>query len=554
LLFLVVMSAPAPCSAALISVSDKTGLSDLARSFHEAGVMLFATSGSLTALRALGLPVESIELYTGQKEILDGRVKTLHPKIHAGILARRDEPSHMSELEANGIVRFDYVVVNLYPFVQKVAEFSDRATTFTEMREFVDIGGPTMVRAAAKNCKDVVALIDPTDYPLVISHLSATHGGEGTLLSEEARERCAAKVFCAMASYEFSIARYLANDSNSHTTYSEKSPLSGSSLKVIEGGILSLSGPLRYGENPHQKAAVYTESFPQLYAEAPSVKVLQGKELSYNNHLDVDAALKLIRCFNHQRSGCAIMKHLNPCGAAYGSSPLEALEKAKKGDPRSHFGGVIVFNQALTEDVARNIAQDFAEIVIAPGIDKDAQEIFSKSKNLRIVLVPELLLHTSLQRKEMRVVETGVLIQEADIINYQSILNEVNESLVQCGDKDRFHDDIVLAWGICARVSSNAIVLVRDGMLLSVGAGQMSRIDSVELALQKAWRFEHALKGATAASDAFFPFPDGIESLLKAGIGAVIAPGGAKKDAEVVKVAHDNKATLLFASRRHFRH
>ena len=535
--------------AALLSVSDRAGLVEFAHTLADCGCVLLATSGTTKFLAENGVKTVPIEHYTGQKEILDGRVKTLHPKIHAGLLAKRDNPEHMRQLEAEEILPIDVAVVNLYPFIQNLG--SENAQNPAKMVELIDIGGPTMIRAAAKNHKFVLPVIDPADYSAVSVYLRAYTSGalkKESCEGLELRRSLAAKVFTRVAHYNLEIAKYL-----THVHVSEQA---GEVLAQVDaaddfamgasaGLVLAREQQLRYGENPQQKAALYRD----LSSPAAAWEQLHGKDLSYNNLLDFDAALRLIRSLGSEEPCVCIIKHLNPCGAAYGANLCEALQQAKRGDPRSHFGGILAFNQTVSAEVAEAVREDFAEIVLAPDFAPDALAVLKTSKTLRIIRVP--VGAAVKKRYEMRIVEGGVLIQEED-----AHLSRVSEARTVSSRpaQERELRDLEFAWKVCAQVKSNAIVLVKDGVLIGTGAGQMSRIDSVELALSKAHLHGHDTNGAVCASDAFFPFPDSVETLAHAGVTAIVAPAGAKRDGEAAAAANEAGISLLFASDRHFRH
>lgn len=518
--------------AALISVSDRTGIVEFASALSSLGFTLLTTSGSGKTLSEAGIPNLGIDEYTGQKEILDGRVKTLHPKIHAGLLARRELPQHMQELVDNKIMPIDIVAVNLYPFMEKM--HTEAASDPEKMIEFIDIGGPTMIRAAAKNHQSVLPVINPTDYPLVIEFLQK--GTVNGLNSEQFRRYLASQVFTAIAQYDLEIAKYMARlASINHGSHEMAGP--------IEGTIIIKEQELRYGENPHQKGSF----FRPYGAGARKWEQLQGKELSYNNLLDIDAALRLISACPKSSPATVIVKHANPCGAAIAADSLESLQRAKLCDPRSHFGGILAFNTVVTPAMAENIRGDFAEVVLAEDFTPDALGILAGSKNLRVLQVDA----SALPQTEIRSALDGYLIQERD--HSTSSLNAL-EVVSERKPNSREMEELQFAWNICAQVKSNAIVIVKDGLLIGVGAGQMSRVDSVELAINKARSHGHSLQGAVAASDAFFPFIDGLETLAKAGIIAIVAPSGAKKDPEVIQAANAHGVTLIFAPDRHFRH
>lgn len=524
---------------ALLSVSDRTGLSDIAAALNTAGYTLLATSGTGKALDEAKIPWTSVESYTGLAELLDGRVKTLHPKIHGGILARRDQPHHLKQMEEAQIGPIDVVIVNLYPFL-KYAQ-SEKASKPEEMTELVDVGGPTMIRAAAKNHAFVLPLIDPADYPEAIAALSAKGAGDPFPL--EMRRRLASKVFAALSQYDGAIAKYFGGLVSAGAPNGETAELPAECTVTLSKVV-----DLRYGENPHQRAAFYESMSNNLTLfTGPKWEQLGGKELSYNNMLDLDAGLRLLSDLPTERTTVAILKHLNPCGVAVGSSVVEAIERAKECDPRSHFGGVLVCNRPVDRAAAEEIRGDFAELVLAPDFVEGALDVLRTSKNLRILKVDV----SNLKGFDLRTVAGGVLVQEPDIDRSRIAHATLSSSRTP---SDEELADLELAWRIVGHVKSNAIVLVRDGLLIGVGAGQMSRIDSVELAIRKAKTHGHLLNGAVAASDAFFPFPDSLETLAGEGITCVVAPAGARRDDDVKATANAKNVSLFFASDRHFRH
>lgn len=522
---------------ALLSVSDRTGLPELAQALHAAGYSLLATSGTGKVLDEAKVPWTSVESFTGLAELLDGRVKTLHPKIHGGILARRDQQHHLEQMQAAGIGGIDVVVVNLYPFLKYVE--SDRAKNPEEMTELVDVGGPTMIRAAAKNHRFVLPLIDPADYPRVIETLRSSHEMADPF-SLEFRRTLAAKVFSTLSAYDGAIGRYFAgvvSHESAHTRFPAQ--CSFAFEKVTD---------LRYGENPHQEAAVYRVTSGDLpLFQGPTWKQLGGKELSYNNMLDFDAGLRLLADLPEGKIAVGILKHLNPCGVATANTLKHAIERAKECDPRSHFGGVLVTNAEVDRAAAEEIRGDFAEIVIAPSFSPEALEVLRTSKNLRILEVKG----TALTGCEARTVAGALLIQQPDVDRSRIAHAQL---VTPRAPSDEELSDLELAWRVVGHVKSNAIVLVRDGLLIGVGAGQMSRIDSIELAIRKAKLHGHLLSGAVAASDAFFPFPDSVEALAGEGITCVVSPAGARRDDDVKKIAAEKNMSLFFASDRHFRH
>jgi len=524
---------------ALLSVSDQTGLIELARALTESGYCLLATSGTGKALSVAKVDYTSVESYTGLAELLDGRVKTLHPKIHGGVLARRDQPHHLEQLAQEEIAPIDMVIVNLYPFTKYLD--SERANNPEEMTELVDVGGPTMIRAAAKNHRFVLPLIDPADYAAVIQLLKSRKE-EGDCFSLEFRRSLAAKVFQTLSAYDGAIGGYFAALGAS---------TSGASGEELPGKVslsLTKQAELRYGENPHQRAAVYNVTAANIKTLSGSNwKQLGGKELSYNNMLDFDAGLRLLADLPNERPTVAILKHLNPCGVASADTVCEAIERAKQCDPRSHFGGILIVNREVDKDAALEIRGDFAEIVVAPGYTEEGLEVLRTSKNLRILQVDS----RALVGFEVRTVAGAVLMQEPDVSGTGV---SAAERVTQRTPTEGELSDLDLAWRVCGHVKSNAIVLVKDGLLIGVGAGQMSRIDSVELAIRKAKLHGHLLNGAVAASDAFFPFPDSVETLAAEGVTCIVAPAGAKRDDEVKAVANDKNLSLFFAAERHFRH
>ncbi|MEY4668167.1 MAG: bifunctional phosphoribosylaminoimidazolecarboxamide formyltransferase/inosine monophosphate [Pseudomonadota bacterium] len=524
---------------ALLSVSDRSGLPELAAALHKAGYTLLATSGTGKALDEGKVPWTSVESYTGLAELLDGRVKTLHPKIHGGILARRDQPHHLKQMEEAEIGPIDLVIVNLYPFLKYVQ--SEKASKPEEMTELIDVGGPTMIRAAAKNHAFVLPLIDPADYPEVIAALSQRTSGDP--FSLEMRRRLASKVFATLSQYDGAIARYFGDLVSAGSATSESAGLPSECTVT-----LSKVSDLRYGENPHQRAALYRPNSDALTLfSGPRWEQLGGKELSYNNMLDLDAGIRLLSDLPSERTTVAILKHLNPCGVAVGKSVVEAIERAKECDPRSHFGGVLVCNRPVDRAAAEEIRGDFAELVLAPDFVEGALDVLRTSKNLRILKVDV----STLKGFDARTVAGGVLVQEPDIDRSRIAHAALSSSRTP---SDEELADLELAWRIVGHVKSNAIVLVRDGLLVGVGAGQMSRIDSVELAIRKAKLHGHLLNGAVAASDAFFPFPDSVETLAAEGVTCVVAPAGARRDDDVKETANANNLSLFFASDRHFRH
>jgi len=509
---------------ALISVSDKTGIIDLARGLAARGVEIISTGGTARALGDAGIAVTPVEQVTGFPEMMDGRVKTLHPKIHGGLLALRDNPTHLAAMQEHGITGIDLLVVNLYPFEATTAR---PGCAFEEAIENIDIGGPAMLRSAAKNHRDVAVVVDPADYPVVLDEL--TREGD---VQDETRRTLARKVFAHTSRYDGLIADYLAAATD-HDHFPEQLTLRFQRLDT-----------LRYGENPHQSGAVYVEPG---YA-APCVargKVLQGKAMSYNNYQDANSALELVR--ELPPTSCAIIKHNNPCGAATAATLAEAYDKAKECDPVSAFGGVVAVNQVIGEQAAHAIAEIFTEVIIAPGFDPAAREVFAAKKNLRLLDVGPLGDAPSPGLDYKRIVG-GLILQDRDL-----------GTLAQCELKvvtERTPSDdemaaLRFAWVICKHVKSNAIILTRADRTVGIGAGQMSRVDSTRIAASKALSDTH---GCALASDAFFPFRDGIDEAAKAGATSIIQPGGSIRDAEVIAAANEHGMAMVFTGMRHFRH
>ncbi|NLS93070.1 MAG: bifunctional phosphoribosylaminoimidazolecarboxamide formyltransferase/IMP cyclohydrolase [Planctomycetaceae bacterium] len=522
------MSSP-PVKRALISVSDKLGLAGFVRGLVQAGVEIYSTGGTRAHLESEGIPVVDVAAYTGFPEMMDGRLKTLHPLVHGGILCRHDNPSDMQALGEHGIKTFELVVVNLYPFQQTVAR---EGVTEEEAIENIDIGGPTMVRAAAKNHAFTTIATNPGQYSEILQQIAAD--GCTTL---ELRKRLAGEAFDHTAKYDTAIAAYFAG---LRTEGSFPGHLSiGLSRKAV----------LRYGENPHQQAALYAK------AESPAANLvsaiqLNGKELSYNNLLDLDSALGIVRGFSEPAA--SVMKHNNPCGAAVGDTLAEALAKGMEGDPLSAYGSVIGLNRVVDADTAEVLAKPglFVEAVVAPDFTDEALEILkTKPKwkaNVRLMKVGNL--GASPERWVFRCIEGGVLMQEADVAADPeadwTVVTETQPAEAQMAD-------LRFAWDIVRFVKSNAIAVCKDRMLLGAGAGQMSRVDSVEIAISKAG---DRVKGAVLSSDAFFPFPDSIERCAQAGITAVIQPGGSKRDPEVIEACNKLGVPMIFTGRRHFKH
>ena len=470
--------------------------------------------------------------YTGFPEMLDGRVKTLHPKVHGGILARRDFPEHVGALEKHAIPTIDMVVVNLYPFQQTVARAE---CSLEDAIENIDIGGPAMLRSSAKNHKDVIVICDPTDYSQVLNELN-TNQGE---VSYETKFTLAKKVFAHTAQYDGAITNYftsLGADKQHATRSAYPSTLNLHFEKVQE---------MRYGENPHQSAAFYRESNPQVGALANYTQ-LQGKELSYNNIADADAAWECVKTFDE--SACVIIKHANPCGVAVGSSPLEAYSKALQTDPTSAFGGIIAFNRELDGNAAEAVAKQFVEVLIAPSFSEKAKQIFAGKQNVRLLEIP---LGNAVNAHDFKRVGGGLLVQSPDAKNV--LLSELKVVSKKQPTQQQLQD-LMFAWRVAKFVKSNAIVFCANGMTMGVGAGQMSRIDSARIASIKAQNAGLSLAGTAVASDAFFPFRDGLDVVVAAGATSVIHPGGSMRDQEVIDAADEQGVVMLMTGTRHFRH
>ena len=513
---------------ALISVSDKTGVLDLARALADLGFRLLSTGGTARMLSDAGLAVTEVAQYTGFPEILDGRVKTLNPRIHAGLLARRDSAEHMAALAQHQIDPIDVLVVNLYPFEQTVARPD---CGFDEAIENIDIGGPAMLRAAAKNHGSVAVVVDPTDYATVIDELR-THGSVGSAT----RFRLARKVFAHTARYDGAIGNYLSalDDTGRPGRFPET--LTRQWVKVQE---------MRYGENPHQSAAFYRERSVADGLLAGYAQ-LQGKELSFNNIADADAAWECVRSFD--APACVIVKHANPCGVAVAADAAGAYAKAFQTDPTSAFGGIIAFNRPVDGGCAQAVAQQFVEVVIAPAFDDAARAVFAAKQNVRLLVLPA---GQSSNDFDFKRVGGGLLVQTPDLAAVQPAEMKV---VTRRQPTAQQMDDLVFAWRVAKFVKSNTIVFARDGMTLGVGAGQMSRIDSARIASIKATNAGLSLAGSAAASDAFFPFRDGLDVVVDAGATCVIQPGGSMRDAEVIAAADERDVAMVFTGVRHFRH
>ncbi len=512
---------------AILSVTDKTGLVDFARKLNQLGVELISTGGTAKLLRDSGITVKDISDLTGFPEMLDGRVKTLHPKVHGGILHRRENATHRAAIAEHGIQPIDMVVVNLYAFEKTAAK---PGVHFEELIENIDIGGPSMIRSAAKNFQDVAVVTSPTDYNSIAEEL-AKSGGE---LSSATKWRLAQRAFATTAAYDSAIASTLERVSaNGHYEFHAPDGFP-QTLRLSFSKIMDL----RYGENPHQKAAMYSDGTSTGVANGQQ---LQGKELSYNNIVDLQAAWDLAQEF--EEPVCAIIKHTNPCGTATGKNLLEAYKKALECDPVSAFGGVIGVNRPIDGAAAEEMAKLFLEVIAAPGFDDHAKAKFASKKNLRLVEIKDVP-----QKWVLKNVSGGILVQDADVRPLTEADLKVVTKRPPTAEEKRA---LLFAWKVSKHVKSNAILYARDGQSVGVGAGQMSRVDSCKIGAMKAVL---PLKGTVAASDAFFPFPDGVEEIAKAGATAIIQPGGSVRDQEIIEAADRLGLAMIFTGVRHFRH
>ncbi|GAA5171620.1 bifunctional phosphoribosylaminoimidazolecarboxamide formyltransferase/IMP cyclohydrolase [Viridibacterium curvum] len=525
---------------ALLSVSDKQGVVEFARELSALGVALLSTGGTAKAIRDAGLPVTDVGDYTGFPEMLDGRVKTLHPKVHGGILARRDLPEHLATLDAHQIPRIDLVVVNLYPFEATVAK---AGCTLEDAIENIDIGGPTMVRAAAKNhgseAGGVGIVTDPADYAGVIAELKA-----GGTLSYKTRFELARKAYTHTARYDSMIANWLT------AVDADKLEPAAAPVRAEYPTRLQLAfdkvQDLRYGENPHQTAAFYRD-LSAAEGGIAGYTQLQGKELSYNNIADSDAAWECVKAFDAATPACVIVKHANPCGVALGADAQDAYRKAFSTDPTSAFGGIIAFNTTVDAVVAEAVSAQFMEVLIAPSYTPEALALLAAKKNVRVLTCAL----GKISQTDYKRVAGGLLVQTYD----DAVLAPTDLKVVtKRAPSDKELADLLFAWRVAKYVKSNAIVYCKDGMTVGVGAGQMSRVDSARIAKIKAENAGLAIPGCVVASDAFFPFRDGLDVLAQAGATAVIQPGGSMRDAEVIAAADEQNIAMVFTGFRHFRH
>ncbi|GAB4396650.1 MAG: bifunctional phosphoribosylaminoimidazolecarboxamide formyltransferase/IMP cyclohydrolase [Rhodoferax sp.] len=532
---------------ALISVSDKTGIVDFARGLHALGVGLLSTGGTAKLLADAGLPVTEVADMTGFPEMLDGRVKTLHPKVHGGLLARRDLPAHMAALAAHGIATIDLLVVNLYPFEATVAK---PGCTLEDAIENIDIGGPAMVRSAAKNWRDVAVLTDASQYAGVLTELRA--GG----ISLQTRFALSVAAFNRISNYDAAISDYL-----SSVDLSQGLPAPGEAPRRIEfpgqsnGRFVKLQD-LRYGENPHQSAAFYRDLHPAPGSLVSAVQ-LQGKELSYNNIADADAAWECVKSFD--TPACVIVKHANPCGVALGADALEAYSKAFQTDPTSAFGGIIAVNCVLDERAALQMSKQFIEVLLAPAYTPEALAVFKAKANVRVLQIDLSGVDRNgatpwargRNSHDVKRVGSGLLIQTAD---HHEITRADLKVVTRLAPTEAQIDDLLFAWKVAQYVKSNAIVFCKNGMTYGVGAGQMSRLDSARIASIKAQAAGLSLAGTAVASDAFFPFRDGLDVVVDAGASCIIHPGGSIRDQEVIDAANERGVAMVYTGVRHFRH
>ncbi|MGQ0709246.1 MAG: bifunctional phosphoribosylaminoimidazolecarboxamide formyltransferase/IMP cyclohydrolase [Rhodoferax sp.] len=532
-------------ATALLSVSDKTGIVELAQALHAQGVQLLSTGGTAKLLAEKGLPVTEVAEMTGFPEMLDGRVKTLHPRVHGGLLARRDVPAHMAALQEHAIGTIDFLVVNLYPFEATVAK---AGCTLEDAIENIDIGGPAMVRSAAKNWKDVAVLTDASQYATVIAELKAS--GQ---VSRKTKFALSVAAFNRISQYDGAISDYL-----SAVQVGEDAPADAAAptLDLFPGqsnGRFIKVQDLRYGENSHQQAALYRDLYPAP-GSLVTAKQLQGKELSYNNIADADAAWECVKSFN--TPACVIVKHANPCGVAVGANAQEVYSKAFQTDPTSAFGGIIALNCELDEAAAQQISKQFVEVLMAPSFTAAALEVFKSKVNVRILqidLPPGGAKPWEQGRNfmDMKRIGSGILLQTAD--NHELTLADLKVVTTKQPTQDELND-LLFAWNVAKYVKSNAIVFCKGGMTMGVGAGQMSRLDSARIASIKAGHAKLSLAGTVVASDAFFPFRDGLDVVVDHGATCIIQPGGSMRDQEVIDAANERGVSMVFSGVRHFRH
>lgn len=522
---------------ALISVSDKTGIVEFAKSLREFNIEILSTGGTAKLFRDHNIPVIEVSDYTGFPEMLDGRVKTLHPMVHGGLLGRRDVPEHVNAMQVQNIPNIDLLVVNLYPFEATVAKPD---CTLEDAIENIDIGGPAMVRSAAKNWNDVTVVTDASQYAEVLAEMKATNGGT----SKATRFALSVAAFNRISNYDGAISDYLSSFNTDGTRNPFPNQMNSRFVKVQD---------LRYGENPHQDAAFYRDLCPAP-GSLVSAEQLQGKELSYNNIADADAAWETVKSF--EGNACVIVKHANPCGVALGANALEAYNKAFKTDPTSAFGGIIAFNMPVDKTAAEVISQQFLEVLIAPEYTPEALEVFSAKKNVRVLKIAlpkggNTPWENGRNSHDTKRVGFGILVQTAD--NHEMQMADLKVVTKKHPSPEQMQD-LLFAWNVAKYVKSNAIVFCGNGMTLGVGAGQMSRVDSTKIAAIKAQNAGLSLQGSVVASDAFFPFRDGVDVLADAGASCVIHPGGSMRDDEVIAAADERGLAMVLTGIRHFRH
>lgn len=535
-----------PIARALLSVSDKTGIVEFAQALAQRGVTLLSTGGTAALLTRHGLTVTPVDAITRFPEMLDGRVKTLHPAVHGGLLARRDSPDHMQALAGAGFETIDLLVVNLYPFRETLAR---PGASYEDVIENIDIGGPAMLRAGAKNHDGVAVVVDPSDYADLLAEMDA----QANTLGWPTRQRLAKKVFAHTSAYDGAISNFLnaLEPVDCDATAAGCMPPAPSSANAYPQ-VLSIQvqkvQDMRYGENPHQSAAFYKDA-QAMTGTLANYTQLQGKELSYNNIADSDAAWSCVRSFS--APACVIVKHANPCGVAVGTDALNAYQKAFKTDPTSAFGGILAFNTELSAAAAQEVAKQFAEVIIAPSFHPDALQVFATKTNLRLLQLPLGDDGAIASGRDVKRVSGGLLVQTPD---RNTLSRDQLKVVTTLAPTPQQFEDLLFAWKVCTWVKSNAIVFCGNGMTLGVGAGQMSRIDSARIAGIKAQHAGLDLKGSAVASDAFFPFRDGLDAVADVGATCVIQPGGSVRDDEVIAAANERGIAMVFTGMRHFRH
>ncbi len=535
-----------PIARALLSVSDKTGIVEFAQALAQRGVTLLSTGGTAALLTRHGLTVTPVDAITRFPEMLDGRVKTLHPAVHGGLLARRDSPDHMRALAGAGFETIDLLVVNLYPFRETLAR---PGASYEDVIENIDIGGPAMLRAGAKNHDGVAVVVDPSDYADLLAEMDA----QANTLGWPTRQRLAKKVFAHTSAYDGAISNFLnaLEPVDCDATAAGCMPPAPSSANAYPQ-VLSIQvqkvQDMRYGENPHQSAAFYKDA-QAMTGTLANYTQLQGKELSYNNIADSDAAWSCVRSFS--APACVIVKHANPCGVAVGTDALNAYQKAFKTDPTSAFGGILAFNTELSAAAAQEVAKQFAEVIIAPSFHPDALQVFATKTNLRLLQLPLGDDGAIASGRDVKRVSGGLLVQTPD---RNTLSRDQLKVVTTLAPTPQQFEDLLFAWKVCTWVKSNAIVFCGNGMTLGVGAGQMSRIDSARIAGIKAQHAGLDLKGSAVASDAFFPFRDGLDAVADVGATCVIQPGGSVRDDEVIAAANERGIAMVFTGMRHFRH